>query len=55
MLKLWANVFAMLGVAMIATAFFQKEWQAGTLLGIYFVGLAAWFQGLSLPAKGEKK
>ncbi|MDD2966516.1 MAG: hypothetical protein PHN64_03340 [Desulfovibrionaceae bacterium] len=56
MLTYWSNVFAMLGVALIATAFFRPEdWQAGTLLGVYFIGIGAWFTGLSLSHKGGKK
>lgn len=34
--KYWSNVCAMLGVALIATAFFQKDdWLLGMALGIY--------------------
>ena len=34
--KYWSGVFAMLGVAMIATAFFSKDsWLLGTLIGAY--------------------
>lgn len=47
MLKYWANIFGMLGVALIATAFFREGWQPGSLLGVYFIGWGAWFQGLS--------
>lgn len=47
MLRYWSNVFAMLGVALIATAFFQESWQAGSLLGIYAVAVGAWFYGLA--------
>lgn len=47
MLRYWSNVFAMLGVALIATAFFQERWQAGSLLGIYAVAVGAWFYGLA--------
>lgn len=54
MLKYWSNIFAMLGVALIATAFFQKNWQAGSLLGIYSAMLGAWFHGLSLGKGGKK-
>lgn len=54
MLKYWSNIFAMLGVALIATAFFRPDdWQLGTLSGTYFIGIGAWFYGLSLPHKGK--
>ena len=34
--KYWSNVFAMLGVAMIAAAFFNKDgWVLGTAIGAY--------------------
>ncbi len=56
MFSYWANIFGMTGVALIATAFFREgDWQLGTFSGVYFIGLGAWFHGLSLPAKGEKK
>ncbi|MBQ2760706.1 MAG: hypothetical protein IJC28_03415 [Mailhella sp.] len=55
MLKYWSNICTMLGVALIATAFFQEHWQSGTLLGVYTIGLGAWMHGLSLSAKGEKR
>ena len=44
--KYWSNVFAMLGVAMIATAFFSKDlWIAGTALGIYLLYLGSkWYE-----------
>ena len=56
MFSYWANIFGMTGVALIATAFFRDaDWQFGTFSGVYFIGLGAWFHGLSLPSKGEKK
>lgn len=56
MLTYWANIFGMTGVALVATAFFrQGDWFVGTLAGIYFVGIGAWFHGLSLPTKGGRK
>ena len=57
MFKYWSEIFGMLGVALIATAFFRPEdWQLGTMLGIYFIGIGAWFHGLAMPAlKGDKK
>ncbi len=45
----------MLGVALIATAFFRDDWQAGIFAGTFFIGMGAWFHGLSLPVKKEKK
>ncbi len=48
MLKYWSNIFGMLGVALIATAFFRPEdWQTGTALGTYFLLVGAWFHGLT--------
>ena len=55
MLQYWSNVFAMLGVALVATAFFQDNWQAGTALGLYSIVIGAWFHGLSNEAQGGKK
>lgn len=56
MLKYWSNIFGMIGVALVATAFFRTaDWQLGTLIGVYFIGIGAWFYGLSLPTKGGKK
>lgn len=56
MLKYWSNIFAMLGVALIATAFFRPEdWQLGTLSGAYFIGIGAWFHGLAISPKGGNK
>ena len=42
--KYWSNVCAMLGVALIATAFFQEHWFWGTALGAYslFWGAKWW-------------
>ena len=54
MLKYWSNIFGMLGVALVATAFFRDEWVAGTVLGAYFAAIGAWFYGLSLPVRREK-
>lgn len=55
MLKYWSNVFAMLGVALIATAFFRPDWQLGCFAGAVTIFIGAWFHGLSLSTKGEKK
>ena len=55
MLKYWANIFGMLGVAVIATAFFRPDYEAGFIAGAIFVFIGAWFYGLSLPLKGGKK
>lgn len=55
MLLYFGNVFAMLGVALIATAFFRDDWQAGVLAGIFAIGLGAWFHGLSLPIRRKRK
>lgn len=56
MLWYFGNIFGMLGVALIATAFFRDDWQAGLITGALFIGIGAWFHGLSLPIqKGKKK
>lgn len=55
MLRYWANIFGMLGVALIATAFFREDWQAGAITGGFFIFMGAWFFGLSLPLDGGKK
>ena len=40
--KYWSNVFAMLGVALLATSFFAKEdWLLGAFIGGYFLYLGA--------------
>lgn len=54
MLKYWSNIFAMLGVALIATAFFRSDWQAGCVSGSVLILLGAWSHGLSLPPGGKK-
>lgn len=54
MFKFWANVFAMLGVALLATAFFRDDWIAGICAGSYFILLGAWLYGLSLDKEGKK-
>lgn len=55
MLTYWSNIFGMLGVAIIATAFFRPEdWQWGVFSGAVFIYMGAWFSGLSLPAKRGK-
>lgn len=54
MLKYWSNIFAMLGVAIIATAFFRPDWQAGALSGFVLIMLGAWSHGLSLPSGRSK-
>lgn len=51
----WGNIFGMTGVALFATAFFKDDWVPGTLLGMYFIGMGAWFHGLSLPVRREQK
>ena len=33
--KYWSNVFAMPGVALVATALFRDNWFWGTALGVY--------------------
>lgn len=48
MLRYWSNVFAMLGVALIATAFFQEHWQAGCVSGGVLLLLGAGLHSLSL-------
>ena len=55
MLQYWSNLFAMLSVALVATAFFRDDWQAGFLTGGVFAFVGAWFHGLALPAKGGRK
>lgn len=56
MLKYWSNIFAMLGVALIATAFFRPDdWQAGCISGAVTIFIGAWFHGLSTPTTGGKK
>jgi len=54
MLKHWANIFAMLGVALIATAFFREDWHGGTVLGTLAIGISAWLQGMSISTRGVK-
>ena len=54
MLWYFGNVFAMLGVALIATAFFRDDWQVGILAGIFAIGLGAWCHDLSLPVRRKK-
>ncbi|MFI3271988.1 MAG: hypothetical protein R3Y11_07815 [Pseudomonadota bacterium] len=45
MLHYWSNIFAMLGVALIATAFFRLEdWQLGTVYGAILIILGAFLQ-----------
>lgn len=40
--KYWSNVLAMLGVALLATAFFTKDdWVLGAIVGGYFLYLGA--------------
>ena len=56
MLKYWSNIFAILGVALIATAFFRPEdWQLGAFSGGVFIYIGALFYGLSLPTTRGKK
>ena len=55
MFKYWSNVFAMLGVALLATAFFRPAyWQTGIVTGIIFIFIGAWFYGLSSLLKRGK-
>ena len=54
MLRYWSNVFAMLGVALIATAFFRPDWHAGCVSGGVLILLGAWAYGLSVPSRGGK-
>lgn len=51
----FGNVFGMLGVALIATAFFRPDWQAGTITGSIVIIFGAIFHGLSIPIKRGKK
>ncbi len=37
MLKYWSNAFAMLGVVLIATAFFKDDWEAEIYTGTMFI------------------
>lgn len=54
MFQYWSNIFAMLGVALIATAFFRPEdWPIGSSLGIFVILLGAWFHSLSTK-RGKK-
>lgn len=55
MLWYFGNVFGMLGVALIATAFFRPDWQAGVVAGCLAVIFGAILHGLSLPVKRGKK
>lgn len=56
MLWYFGNIFGMLGVAIIATAFFRDDWGMGITAGILFIIFGAWFHGLSLPLpkRGKK-
>lgn len=49
MLAYFGNIFGMLGVALIATAFFKNDWQAGIITGCLAILFGALFYGLSLP------
>ncbi len=52
MLQYWGNYFAMLSVALIATAFFREnDWQAGIVTGGIMGMFGAWCYGLALPIK----
>lgn len=55
MLWYFGNIFGMLGVALIATAFFRDDWQAGVVTGLIFIFIGAWFHGLSLPVSKRVK
>ena len=50
MLKYWSNAFMTTGAALIATAFFRPDWQAGVLVGFWLIALGALFNGLSIPS-----
>lgn len=56
MLAYFGNIFGMLGVALIATAFFKNDWQAGIITGCLAILFGALFYGLSLPIpkRGKK-
>ena len=56
MLAYFGNIFGMLGVALIATAFFKDDWQAGIVAGTIAIVFGALFYGLSLPVtkRGKK-
>lgn len=46
-LKYFSNVFGMIGVAMVATAFFDKNaWMPGFLAGSWFILLGAFLEAL---------
>lgn len=55
MLWYFGNIFGMLGVALIATAFFRSDWQAGAISGGIIILFGAIFHGLSLPVKNKRK
>jgi len=55
MLKYWGNFFAMLSVALIATAFFREDWQAGMISGAILGLVGAWLHGISLSANGGRQ
>lgn len=55
MLWYFGNIFGMLGVALIATAFFRPDWQAGCVSGAILILFGAIFHGLSLPAKRGRR
>lgn len=54
MLKYFSNISGMVGVAMVATAFFnESQWLLGTIIGIWLILLGAFFQALA-DCKEEK-
>ena len=56
MLVYWANAFMTTGAAVLATAFFRyDDMIPGILAGALFIGIGAWFYGLSLPVQRGKK
>ena len=55
MLKYWSNAFMTTGAALIATAFFRPDWQAGVLVGFWLIALGALFNGLSIPSNQRGK
>lgn len=55
MLWYFGNIFGMLGVAVVATAFFRNDWKMGMMAGTLFIIFVAWFHGLSLPLPKNRR
>jgi len=55
MLKYWASAFMTTGSAVLATAIFTDYVETGLLIGGLGIFIGAWFHGLSLPVKKERK